>query len=399
MKVCRYVLKNPGTAYENWPDKRKNLYFSNEAFLYHQTIPGYKATRLLNMSALAEELGTGALLVKNEAERFGVKAFKPLGASYAIFHALSEHYSRATGKELPADIFDNPGLLAALPQSCFCAATDGNHGRAVAWTANKLKQKAVIFMPANASEERQKNIKEEHAELVLVDGTFDDCVRKCQAEADRNGWQVIADTAYEGNMELPEYIIQGYKTIFIEIDNELHNGSLHLDEKAPGIDLLVLPAGVGGLAAAGAGYYSLHYGKRRPKILIVEPDDADCFLLSAEAGKPVQSPGKQESMMVGLACGFPSLAAWPVCRDVADAYIAIPDKWAVDAMKTYARHGVVSGESGSAGLAGLLAVLSSQTLASVRSHLSLGSATRVLCINTEGDTDPGKYLEIVGDVS
>jgi diaminopropionate ammonia-lyase len=394
--MCRYLTKNPGDAYTKWPAERLALFNSTQAIEFHKNIPGYSETPLLAPDTLAEELGIGKIFIKNESKRFDVKAFKPLGASYAIFHFLSEVYRYETGKVLPIDIFNKPDILKALPKKCFCAATDGNHGRAVAWTARKLGQRAVIFMPVTASAERQKNIKQEQAELVLVPGTFDDCVRECQEQADKNGWQAIADTAYEGNMELPEYIIQGYRTLFMEADSRLHHEDKSLDPAEPGIDLLILPAGVGGLAAAGAGFYTLKYKQNRPKILIVEPDDADCFLLSASAGKPVQSPGKQESIMVGLACGYPSLVAWPVCRDTADAYLAIPDSWALSAMHLYKKYNIISGESGSAGLAGLLALLKADKLADLRRHLGIGKNSRVLCLNTEGDTDPEKYREITG---
>ncbi|MBN1648858.1 MAG: diaminopropionate ammonia-lyase [Spirochaetales bacterium] len=394
--MCRYAFKNRQYSFLNWPRQTVAMFESGEALEFHKSIPGYAETPLVRPAGLAKQTGVGCVYVKNEAMRFDVKAFKPLGASYAIFHYLSLLSLKQNGKALAANVFADRAQLAGLPQSCFCAATDGNHGRAVAWTAKKLGQKAVIFMPSTASETRQQNIKKEGARLVLIDGTFDDCVRECQRQAGQNGWQVISDTAYEGNMELPAYIIQGYRTIFIEIDRQLHAGDGNLRDDDPGIDLLLLPAGVGGLAAAGAGFYALKYGEYRPIMLCIEPDDADCFLRSARAGEAVQSPGKQESIMVGLACGFPSLAAWPICRDVIDAYIAIPDKWAVLAMKSYAGNGIVSGESGSAGLAGLLALMQSPTLGEVRSRLGVDGKSRVMCINTEGDTDPFRYHEIIG---
>lgn len=385
--MCRCFINEKAKNTPQWTEETVNEYRSDEAYRFHTQIPDYKRTPLAEMNKPGPVPGIKSLIVKNEALRFDVKAFKPLGASYAVFHYLKEKYRTGKGAELNIDIMVNHEKLDTMPVTTFCAATDGNHGRAVAWTARRLEQKAVIYMPASASKIRKDNIRKENAELVIVDGTFDDCVRKCQQDADRNGWQVMADTAYEGNMELPRYIIQGYRTIFREIDDQLEEAGKDLP------DLVIVPAGVGGLAAAAAGHYTVRYGKKRPMILCVEPDDADCFLLSAIAGKPVQSPGRQESIMVGLACGFPSLAAWPVCRDAIDVFTAIPDKWAVQAMNIYKKYGIISGESGSAGLAGLLALLNSDKMEKAREYLKINKDSRVLCINTEGDTDPDKYRQ------
>lgn len=389
--MCRSFINKKAERTPEWSPEVLNEYHSDEAIRFHKQIPGYKRTPLTEIAEMGSEIGIKSVLVKNEAFRFDVKAFKPLGASYAVFHCLREKYRRETGGELDYDIMANHEKLQSIPVTTFCAATDGNHGRAVAWTARRLGQKAVIYMPSSASQIRKDNIKKENAELVILDGTFDDCVAKCQQDADANGWQVMADTAYEGNMELPRFIIQGYRTIFIEIDEQLKEENSDMPE------LVVVPAGVGGLAAAAAGHYSINYGRKKPMILCIEPDDADCFLLSAIAGKPVQSPGKQESMMVGLACGFPSLTAWPVCRDAVNVFAAIPDKWAVSAMKLYRKYGIVSGESGSAGLAGLLALMESGKMTEAREYLGTGKRSRVLCINTEGDTDPERYRYYTGN--
>ena len=387
--MCRFAVNKYYQSHPEWNSETVRPFIDTEAWEMHQNIPGYKATPLLELPEEAEVLGFKNLFIKDESQRFGVKAFKPLGASYAVFKFLKNHLMKNEGVQLNVDLFSNPEQLKKINPFTFCAATDGNHGKAVAWAARQLFQKAVIFMPANASTERVKNIKAENAEVKLVKGTFDDCVKACADEALKNGWQVISDTAYPGNMTQPIDIMEGYKTIFLEIEMQLGADGFSK------IDLLILPAGVGGLAASGAGFLTVKYGEKRPVLLIIEPDDSDCFLCSINAGETVQSPGKQESMMVGLACGIPSLTSWPICRDTVNAFLAIPDKWAVQAMKKYAENGIISGESGSAGLAGLLALTNSLSLMQLKKDLNINKDSNVLCINTEGDTDPKVYKRYI----
>ena len=199
---------------------------------------------------------------------------------------------------------------------------------------------------------------------------------------------MIADTAYPGNMEIPGAIMTGYSTIFVEI-------AAQRDQPC---DVVLLPAGVGGLFAAGAAHFVHGRGARRPRLVCVEPEDAACFLESAVAddGLPHAARGRQKSLMAGLNCGLPSLLAWPVVRDTADVFLAIEDTWAVDAMVASHRHGVVAGESGAAALAGLLALLRDDTLAAARAHLGLGADCRVLVVNTESDTDPELWARVTG---
>ena len=270
----------------------------------------------------------------------------------------------------------------------FTAATDGNHGRAVAWTARMLGQRAVIFMPDDTVPARIGHIEGEGAEVRLVSGTFDDCVRECADEANAQGWQVIADTAYVGYLEIPGAIMTGYSTIFCEIDAQLD---------AP-LDAVFLPAGVGGLAGAGTAHHVLTRGSQRPSLVCVEPEDAACFLESIERGdgRPVRARGALRSIMAGLNCGQPSLLAWPLLRDGVDLFLAIEDRWAEEAMRAYHRHGVVAGESGAAALAGLLALGEESSLRGAYDHLDLTPESRVLVLNTEGATDPEGYRRVVG---
>jgi diaminopropionate ammonia-lyase len=357
---------------------------------FHRSLSGYAATPLRDLPRLAAELGLGRVMVKDEAGRFGIDAFKGLGASYAMYSVLRARWRELTGDDLAPDAFADPVVRDRLGDVTFCAATDGNHGRAVAWTAARLRRRAVIFMPDDTAVARIANIESEGAEVRLVPGTFDHCVAECADTAARQGWQVIADTAYPGYMEIPGYIMTGYSTILAEIIDDLDARG----EPAP--DAVFLPAGVGGLAAAGACALVQRYGAERPQMVCVEPDSSACFLESVvhDTGEPIAATGDQRSIMVGLCCGMPSLLAWPVVRDAMDVFVGIGDEPALDAMRRYWREGVVAGESGASSLAGLLAVCGDPDLAAARTHLGLGPDSTVLVINTEGATDPVHWTAV-----
>ncbi len=354
----------------------------------HRSLPGYAPTPLHDLPDLAGDLGLGRLLIKDEAGRFGIDAFKGLGASYAMYSVLRARWQALTGQDLAPAAFASAQVKERLGDVTFCAATDGNHGRAVAWTARRLDQRAVIFLPDDTARARITSLEREGAEVRRIAGTFDDCVTACAEAAARERWQVIADTAYPGYLEIPGHIMTGYSTIFVELADQL---------PAPP-DVMLLPAGVGGLAAAGAASLVLQHGATRPGLVCVEPESSACFLESIEhgTGEPVAARGDQHSIMVGLCCGLPSLLAWPIIRDAVDVFLAIDDQPALDAMRACHRHGVVAGESGAAALAGLLALMRDCDLAPAREHLGLGPQASVLVINTEGATDPVHYAQVTG---
>jgi diaminopropionate ammonia-lyase len=398
MAVCEYAFNEMCQDWPVWQNGEYDFLKNSGMLDFHRSLPGYEPTPLRELPDLAFRLGLGAIFVKDESKRFGIKAFKALGASYAIYRFLKKQWQRRFASPFTPASFLDAGVLAQLGSFTFCAATDGNHGRAVAWTAKKLGQKAVIYMPADSVEARVENIRAEGAEVVLVTGTFDDCVARCAVDAAENGWQAISDTAYPGYREIPGWILLGYTSIFAELE-----GALHGTEKA-NVDAVILPAGVGGLAAAGAFYYAKHYGAHRPFLICVEPVSSDCFLESIRFGKgeAVPTRGKQTSIMAGLNCGIPSPLAWPIVRDAMHFFLAIGDEYAEEAMRRYFHPlgmdpKVVSGESGASGLAALLAMVNDDKLAKVRSKLPLAHDSRLLLINTEGDTDPVNFQKIVAN--
>jgi diaminopropionate ammonia-lyase len=392
MAECEYVFNKFKKENPEFKGDEFDFLDADDVFDFHKSLPGYHSTPLFELPGLAKVCGVAKVFVKDESRRFGLNAFKALGASYAIYRVLKERWREKFGSEFDLTSFKDDKKLKEFGEITFCAATDGNHGRAVAWTARMLKQKAVIYMPAVTAKTRIDNIRAEGAKAVLVDGTFDDCVRMCAEDAQKFGWQTIADTAYSGYMDIPKYIVLGYSTLFREMEE-----SIHTPEK-PIVDYVFLQAGVGGLAAAGASYYVKRYGKNYPHLICVEPTDSACYISSIKKGdgEPHQAEGKLESIMAGLNCGIPSLIAWPVIKETYDLFLSVSDNHAQTAMREFYRENIISGESGSAGLAGLLALISEHNLKDVHEKLGIGMDSRVLFINTEGDTDPENYKKITG---
>lgn len=395
--MCKYAFNDMCQSRPEWSGAEYAFLNDFDMLAFHRSLPGYEPTPLRELPALAAHLGLGAVLVKDEAPRFGIKAFKALGASYAMYRFLKKKWHSRFQAPFTPESFQDAAALAELGSFTFCAATDGNHGRAVAWTAKNIGQKAVIYMPADSVPARVESIRSEGAEVVLVGGTFDNCVKRCAADAAANDWQAISDTAYLGYREIPGWILLGYTSIFAELE-----GFLHLQQSA-GLDAVILPAGVGGLAAAGAFYYSRNYGAERPVLICIEPVSSDCFLESVcfGKGKPLPTKGRQTSIMAGLNCGVPSPLAWPIVRDAVPFFLSVGDRYAEQAMRHYYRPlgddpQIISGESGSSGLAALLALTTNKKLAKVRAKLPLGPQARVLLINSEGDTDPENFRKIVG---
>jgi diaminopropionate ammonia-lyase len=270
-------------------------------------------------------------------------------------------------------------------------ATDGNHGRAVAHVAALFGFAARIFVPAGTAQARIDGIASEGAIVEVVDGTYDDAVTLAAREANDHSL-VISDTSWPGYEQIPQWVMEGYSTILWEIDDALGRRG----ERNP--DLLPVQCGVGALAAAVVRHYRAGRAAQ-PKILSVEPLRAACMLASMEAGQIVTMPGPHDSIMAGLNCGRPSILAWPIVSNGIDAFIAISDERAREAMRALARVGIVAGETGAAGLAGLIELLTGEAGAQRREALGMDEKSRALVLVTEGATDPVSYRQIVGEVA
>jgi len=351
---------------------------------------GYSRTPLLALPDLADELQVAAIDYKDESGRFGLGSFKALGGAYAVFRVLSSMIERATGSRPQAEDLiagHHREITSAVTVTC---ATDGNHGRSVAWGARLFGSACVIYVHATVSEQRVRAIEQFGARVNRTPGSYDDAVRRAAADAAAHSWIVVSDTSYPGYLEVPRHVMQGYSVMVEE-------AIVQMAERGRKASHVFIQGGVGGLAAAVTAHFWESFGTEAPRVVVVEPDRAACLFASAAAGFPTAVGGDLDTIMAGLACGEVSLLAWEILRDGAAAFMTISDEAAIDVMRLLAsgRAGasIVAGESGVAGLAGLRA-LADRT--EWRRAIALDSASTVLVFGTEGDTDPQLYRRLVG---
>lgn len=355
---------------------------------YHRSFGTlYQATPLVSLGALAEALGLKSIHIKDESKRFGLNAFKALGGSYAIGCALAERFHLA-----------NPTLetlrAAAEGQNItVCTATDGNHGRGVAWTARRLGLGCVVYMPRGSAQERVDNIRAEGARVVVTDTPYDDTVRRARADAEANGWLSVQDTAWPGYTAIPTHIMQGYLTMAREAFEQLA-GEIPTH--------LFLQAGVGSMAGAVAAFFKNALGDQAPCTVIVEPNAADCHYQSALAGdgKMRFVTGDLASIMAGLSCGEPNPISWELLRYCAHFCLSCPDFTAADGMRVLSSPigsdaRIESGESGAATAGMLYELMTRPELRPMRDALNLNESSRVLLVSTEGATDRENYRRVV----
>ncbi|HEX9463222.1 MAG TPA: diaminopropionate ammonia-lyase [Alphaproteobacteria bacterium] len=352
------------------------------------TWSGYAPTPLLEMPGLAAAFGIGGIALKDESGRFGLGSFKALGGAYAVACILKREVRRATSRDVTtAELLagTEDAITRNLVVTC---ATDGNHGRSVAWGAEMFGCGCVIFVHERVSVARVRAIERFGATVVRAPGNYDDAVRTAAAEAERHGRFVVSDTSYPGYTDVPRDVMLGYMVMVDEALDQMRRAPTHI----------FVQGGVGGLAAAVAARSWQRHGAARPLVICVEPDKADCLLQSAEAGHRVAITGALDTIMAGLACGEVSLLAWTIVQPGIDHFMSLPDAATMEAMRLLADAPagdapVVAGDSGAVGLAGLWGVLGDPDLAR---HLSLGPDSRALVFNSEGDTDPEFYRTVVG---
>ncbi|CEG26339.1 diaminopropionate ammonia-lyase [Bacillus sp. B-jedd] len=364
---------------------------------FHASFPEYKVTPLQSLAELSKQLGVSNLWVKDESYRFGLNAFKVLGGSFAVGKYLAGKLN-ADISELSFEKLRSEQVKAKLGDITFVTATDGNHGRGIAWAANQLGQKSVVYMPKGSSEIRLNNIRKEGSEASITDLNYDDTVRLASQKAEENGWVLLQDTAWDGYEKIPFWIMQGYGTLLDEAMEQIA-------ETGSGRPTHVfLQAGVGSFAGSMLGYLVEKFGDERPMTVIVEPDKAECHYKSINVGdgKPYSVTGDLDTIMAGLACGEPSLSSWGILKDYAEAFVSCPDYVAARGMRILANplgsdpH-VVSGESGAVGV-GLVSLLSqNKNLNEMKNALKLNRDSKILIISTEGDTDPDHYRKVVWD--
>ncbi len=356
-----------------------------------ETWPGFAPTPLVSLPGLARAAGLGSVAYKDEGGRFGLRSFKALGGAYAVYRLLAREAERlslgpVTAASLAAG--KHPELTSRIT---VCCATDGNHGRSVAWGAQTFGCACTIFIHATVSEQREAAIAAYGARVVRHPGNYDEAVHRAAQEAEKNGWVVVSDTSYEGYTDIPRDVMHGYTVMADE--------ALRAHGSAGGPPThIFMQGGVGGAAAAVLARFWWEYGTKRPHFGVVEPEKAACLYESARAGKRVALTGDIETVMAGLSCGETSLLAWPILHDGAEFFLTIPDDAAIEGMRLLADGvegdpPIVAGESATAGLAGVLAALADGDTAKA---MGLGTDSRVLVFGTEGDTDPELYQRIVG---
>lgn len=372
--VARVHLPHPGPVASPLPPSPEG-----RPRTFHRTMEGYAPSRALALRALATSLGVGEVWVKDESARLGLPSFKILGGAWAVHRLLMR---RADADYAATTFADLREVAAKLRPLTLTTATDGNHGRGVARMARLLGLDAVIVVPSDMVQARIAAIESEGATVIICPGDYDDAVAMSAAEGSEQGWEVIADVAYDGYTEVPTWVMDGYDTIFDECDEQLST--------VPTV--VFVQAGVGALAGATIKHYAPSMDTR---FAVVEPLQAACLLESALKGSRVALASSQGSIMAGLNCGTPSSVAWPTVDAATDAYIAISDDRAREAMLVLATEGIEAGESGAAGLAGLLEIASSDK---VRDALRLDERAVVLLLNTEGATDPVAYHRLLSTI-
>ncbi len=354
------------------------------------TWTGYAPTPLVPLPGLAKTLGIARLDAKDEGQRFGLKSFKALGGAYAVLRALQMHVEEAGLRRPSAAELTKGDHRDLLREVIVAAATDGNHGRSVAWGAQMFGCRSKIYLHSHVSQDREAAIAHYGAEIVRVRGSYDDSVRQCAEDCSRNDWVLVADTnAGGGSAVIPTLVVQGYTIMVDEVLRQL-------DPRRP--THVFVQGGVGGLAAAVAGHLWETLATERPVVVVVEPTKADCIYRSIAAGQPTPVPGDVDTFMACLAAGEVSPLAWPILQRAVDHVVTLPDEAAPAAMRLLADGAggdpaVVAGESGCAAIAGLVAIAHDETL---RRAIGIDAKSHVVAFVSEGATDPATYARVVG---
>lgn len=354
---------------------------------WHLSLPGYRPTPLQRLPGLAEKLGIGEIRVKDESHRFGLNSFKAIGVSYAIARLLAGENKDPVFESLQKSLSSE-----SSSKITFVSATDGNHGRAVAWMAQLLNADCMVYMPFGTEQARIDAIHALGGHAEVIDGNYDDTVSHASAKAETHGWKLIQDMAWEGYTSVPLWIMQGYSALLSEIL-----------EQAAGFkpSHVFLQAGVGSMASGVQAAIVEQYGIQGPTVCIVEPENAACYFKSMQVadGELHALDGHLETSMAGLACGTPSSLAWPIIRDYSDFSIKCTDYITELGMRVLAHptggdEKIVSGESGAVTTGLLVDLMKNKDNRNLVEKLSLGPESRILLISTEGDTDPENYRRV-----
>ncbi|MEG0260828.1 MAG: diaminopropionate ammonia-lyase [Lysinibacillus sp.] len=362
----------------------------NRVERFHRTYEKFEATPLHSLHTLAAYVGVNQVFVKDEAYRLGLNAFKVLGGIYA----LGQYVAKVLGKNIDELSFEElklPEVKKQLGDLTFISTTDGNHGRGVAWAARELGFKARIYMPAGSAKERLENIKNEGAYAEITTMNYDDTVRYTSQLAVENGWIVVQDTMWEGYEEIPLWIMQGYTTLMKEVVQRLEEAPTHV----------FLQAGVGSFASAMVASLQQYY-KQDIKFVLVEPHVANCYYESFKQGTDlaVNVGGAMQTIIAGLACGEPSPVAWDILKAYTQVGISCDEEVAATGMRVLGNPleqdpQIVAGESGAVTAGCFYTIMTDSNYQDLKEELQLNPTSRVLLINTEGDTDAINYRDVM----
>jgi diaminopropionate ammonia-lyase len=390
-----YIVREPRQKDVSLATELFSMKQANCSRRFHRQVPGYRMSALQGLPNLAAMFNVGGIWTKDESSRLQLNSFKVLGGSFALYRYLQKQLG-ILGEDTPFAYLASQEVKDKVGDLTFASATDGNHGRGIAWAAKRLGFKCVIYVHSETSIRRIDAIKSNGAKVVIVDGNYDDAVRQVAVDAEKNGWTIISDTSWDNYTEIPTWIMQGYLTLLAETQEQFSGVGIVKPTH------LFIPAGVGALAASVIGFYHALFGQDAPKCIVVEPDQASCIFESALAddGKPHSVTGALDTIMAGLACGDPSPIAWEILSKDADAFIKVPDYVAAKGMRIYATplNGdplIISGERGAVTLGDFASIMQYPELADLRKALALDENSQVLFINTEGNTDPVHFRQII----
>ena len=365
-----------------------SLQNTTAAFEEIKTWEGYSVTPLHSLDSLASDIGIKNIYYKDESSRFGLGSFKALGGTYGVLKFIHNALKKEVGDEVSIKDIHAGNYSEQISKYTVTTATDGNHGRSVAFGAKLFGCKCQIYIHSEVSSGRQKAMEDLEATVIRVSGNYDESLQICIEDADKNNWYVISDTSYEGYTKYPRYIMAGYNVMAEEIVDQIKNGPLPTH--------IFLQGGVGSFPGAICGYFWEKFSNNNIKFVIVESEHAPCLIRSAQNNQMTSVNIKQETMMAGLSCGEPSLLGWEILRSGADDFITINDSSIPALMRLLAKnsHEIEAGESSVAGLAGLIESMKDQNISEA---MGLNDESIVLLFGTEGATDPEIYSSIISE--
>ena len=348
--------------------------------------PGYQPTPLYQLASLARDVGVDKIFYKDESQRFNLKSFKALGGAYAVARQLQARIYQRCGENASIDELLGDRYQSIIDEVVISCATDGNHGRSVAWGCQMFGCRCVIYIHRGVSAGRQQTIQALGAEVIRIDGNYDASVKQADTEASLHQRIIVSDTSYPGYMDIPRDVALGYTVMLAEAVEQMQ-GLIPTH--------VFIQAGVGGLAAAVCAYFWELWGEQRPRFIVVEPEQANCLQQSARAGKPVAVEGDLDTLMAGLSCGEVSMLAWEILKPGANDFMTVSEDAVAHWMRKLA-NGEPAIEAGESAVAGIAAFIAARDDKVMSSTLGLNESSRIFVIGTEGATDAELYRELVG---